>query len=414
MSFSVVNLTSFISDGAGIAAWRIHQSLAAYGLDTKVVISNTFEQPHLGTFQAPRLSLPAIRRIQSRLKIFPTQAERWALQLRHLDDSMSTSYELFSLPFSTYAPERLELVASADVVHLHWISGLIDFTRFFKNVVKPIVWTLHDQQPYLGGFHYEADQTANLAMAGLESACFKLKQDALNGHQLAVVGNSVWNTKLARESGMFPASTSFQTIYYPLDTQKYSPRDQTSARLGLGLPTDTFIVGFAATSLENKRKGLVDLLDALRLFSPDEHPLMLLSFGRAPSADLIASMPHPWVHLGYLNDDRIKALVYSAIDCFVAPSHAEAFGQTAIEALACETPVIASRTGGLIEAVGGAGLLYEPGDVKGLFCALSQLVLSPNQCASLGSLGRALVQERHEPSSCALSYLRVYEELFSI
>lgn len=333
------------------------------------------------------------------------------MRLRAWEHATGAAYELFSLPFSRYCPEDLPEVSTADIIHLHWVSGLVDFSRFFTRVKQPIVWTLHDQQPYLGGFHYETDRVANPAMAVLESACFKVKQNALMEHPLAVVGNSNWNTNLARESGMFPASTTFHTIYYPLDPQVYKPRDQTSARIGLGLPIETFVVGFAATSLENKRKGFAELLDALRLLCSDERPIMLLSFGRPPSADLIASMPHPWVHLGFLDDDRIKALVYSAMDCFVVPSIAEAFGQTAIEAFSCETPVIASRTGGLVEAVGDQGLLFEPGDSQELANLIECLMRSTSLKRSLGIAGRRSVARRHRPKVCAEAYCDVYEHL---
>ena len=343
--------------------------------------------------------------------MFPTGLEQFEISLRPWEKSTGASYELFSLPFSNYCPEELPEVLNADTIHLHWVSGLVSFRRFFNRISQPIVWTLHDQQPYLGGFHYETDRAANPAMADLESACFKMKQDALKGHQLAVVGNSDWNTNLARESEMFPTGTTFQTIYYPLDTQAYQPRDQTSARIGLGIPSEAFVVGFAATSLQNKRKGLAQLLDALRVLSPVKQPIMLLSFGRSPSADQVESIPHPWVHLGFLDDDRIKALVYSAMDCFVAPSIAEAFGQTAIEALACEVPVIASRTGGLIEAVGDAGILVEPGNRAECHDAILELIQSPILCASLGRKGRARVKDRHDPSKCAAEYASLYRSL---
>ena len=414
MTLSISNIAFQLSDGAGNAAKRIHKCLLAYGLDSNVAVATLSQQPTAGELCIPRLTPSSLQRLRIRLKVFPAKAEQWSRQLMPFENDPCSRYELFSLPFSNYAPEKASLVGSADVIHLHWVSGLIDFSRFFQNLSKPIVWSLHDQQPYLGGFHYEIDRSANPMMAGLESACFKLKQDALKGHHLAVVGNSDWNTSLASESGMFPSGTTFQTIYYPLDTQAYCRRDQKSARLGLGLPTDTFIVGFAATSLENRRKGLSVLLDALRLLPTDEYPVMLLSFGRPPSAEVIANMPHPWVHLGVLDDDRIKALVYSAMSCFVVPSEAEAFGQTAIEALACETPVIASRTGGLVEAVGDAGLLFEPGDVKALSRTIAQLVRSPDQCDSLGGYGRSLVKERHDPTICARAYMKVYQELISV
>lgn len=60
-------------------------------------------------------------------------------------------------------------------------------------------------------------------------------------------------------------------------------------------------------------------------------------------------------------DDRILAGLYAGAECLLHPAHFEGFGLTALEALACGTPVIAYRTGAVAEVVGDAGLLIEPG-----------------------------------------------------
>ena len=44
-----------------------------------------------------------------------------------------------------------------DIIHLHWIGGFVDIPTFFKHVKKPIIWTLHDMNPFQGGFHYKDD-----------------------------------------------------------------------------------------------------------------------------------------------------------------------------------------------------------------------------------------------------------------
>ena len=60
-------------------------------------------------------------------------------------------------------------------------------------------------------------------------------------------------------------------------------------------------------------------------------------------------------------DDRALASLYAGAQCLLHPAHFEGFGLTALEALACGTPVVAYRAGAVAEVVGDAGLLVEPG-----------------------------------------------------
>jgi len=60
-------------------------------------------------------------------------------------------------------------------------------------------------------------------------------------------------------------------------------------------------------------------------------------------------------------DDRTLAALYAGAECLLHPAHFEGFGLTALEALACGTPVVAYRAGAVAEVVGDAGLLVEPG-----------------------------------------------------
>lgn len=407
----VLHLAMTLDDGAGIAAWRQHLSLVAAGVGSRFAVAAPAAPARPDVVAIPPARPSFLRRACRRLGVFPDQAARWREQLRQAASRGPAAFELFSLPFSNFRIEDHPALAGADIVNLHWVSGFVDFPRFFRKLRKPLVWTLHDQQPYLGGFHYDTDAEANPALAPLEQACRSLKRRALSGHRLAAVGNSDWNTALARSSGMFPPATSFRTILYPLDTEACRPVERRAARTALGLPADAFLVGFACTSLDNRRKGLADLLEALRRLAGETQPLALVSFGRAPASGTVASMPHPWTHLGFLDGDQAKAAAYSAMDCFVAPSRAEAFGQTAIEALACGTPVIAASAGGLREAVGDGGLLFPPGDVDALAAAIRELAADPARRAALARTGRDRVLRRHSPPACAAAYLEVYRAL---
>jgi glycosyltransferase involved in cell wall biosynthesis len=91
-----------------------------------------------------------------------SRAARVERAIGHIDPHI----EQFSHPFSRYRIEQHPWVREADVINLHWVSCFLDYARFFATVEKPIVWTLHDQNPYLGGFHYEWERDRFPEMTG--------------------------------------------------------------------------------------------------------------------------------------------------------------------------------------------------------------------------------------------------------
>lgn len=91
---------------------------------------------------------------------------------------------------------------------------------------------------------------------------------------------------------------------------------------------------------------------------------------------------------------------YQRCGTLVLPSltEAESFGMVLVEAMACATPVVASRIGGPEYVVqhGTDGLLVEPGDVRALADSCSAVLTDPALASSLGAAGRAAVEARWE------------------
>ncbi len=104
---------------------------------------------------------------------------------------------------------------------------------------------------------------------------------------------------------------------------------------------------------------------------------------------------------------------YSAADVCVVPSHYESFGLVALEAMACGTPVIASRVGGLQHTVedGVTGFLVPAGDADGLASELKQILLDADLRARLGANARQKA-EAYTWRAVADHIIKVYEELW--
>lgn len=113
--------------------------------------------------------------------------------------------------------------------------------------------------------------------------------------------------------------------------------------------------------------------------------------------------------LGQLDRAALLQAVRAAI-CVVVPSlWPEAFGLTAVEAMAAGTPVIASRTGGLTEIVrdGIDGYLVAPGDREGFGDAVDRMLADPARARAMGEAGRARAGE-------VFSETRFYDRLMAI
>jgi glycosyltransferase involved in cell wall biosynthesis len=105
--------------------------------------------------------------------------------------------------------------------------------------------------------------------------------------------------------------------------------------------------------------------------------------GRAPLAGHVR-------HVGYVHATDRRAL-YEEAAVLVLPSFEEGFGIPVLEAMTIGVTVVAARRGALPEVLGGAGLLVEPDDPRGIATAISQLLANRElaaECAARG-LGRA-------------------------
>lgn len=410
----IVHLAYNLTGGAGIGLQRYHDALCAAGVDSRVLLASGPEPTNDRVARASRQSAGWGARVARWMGRPATPAERLLAELNRLDQAASgrPGFEIFSPPFSDWDPETHPWVTESDIVNLHWVAGLVDWPRFLGRVRQPLMITLHDQQPYLGGFHYERDLNLNPHLARLEARVRRTKQQALASHRVAVVGNSRWNTAAARASDFFPAETSFDTVLYPLEPTRYPLIDRAAARAVFQLDPARHVIGFACENLQNQRKGMAVLLDALdRLPAEVTSRLTLLTFGNSPDRTWDHHLNIPVIHAGTVPPGPLQSAIYRAMDVMVVPSLAEAFGQTAAEAMLCGTPVIASAVDGLPEAVAGDpdATLVPAGNATALAEALAR-VRTPTMTAAER---RQLVAERHDPTVAAEHYLQAAEALLA-
>ena len=145
------------------------------------------------------------------------------------------------------------------------------------------------------------------------------------------------------------------------------------------------------------RKEIPALLEAVARLRRPEIPLVLVG-GKGWMYDEIYARVEALelsdrVHFtGYVPDEELPCW-YNAASLLVLPSVYEGFGLPLVQALACGTPVVAADTSALPEAVGGAGLLFPPGEVDALVNQMLVMLDSPEQVATMRERGFAHVQK---------------------
>jgi glycosyltransferase involved in cell wall biosynthesis len=202
-----------------------------------------------------------------------------------------------------------------------------------------------------------------------------------------------------------------------VDAAALAPRRERDAvRRAEGL-ADGAVCALALTALV-PRKGLDVLLDALALPALRDAPLVLWIAGAgAARAELESRAAARGVaaRVRFLGRRDDKADLLAACDLLVLPSRREGLGVAALEAMACGRPVVASRIGGLADAVADerTGLLVRPEDPEALAAALSRLASDAPLRARLGAAGPAHVASRFAAAQMCDAYARLYRELLA-
>jgi glycosyltransferase involved in cell wall biosynthesis len=414
----VLHLTSYDTrGGAARAAYRQHAALLAAGVDSQILVRYKDSDDDRVTRYTPTASGTA-------------RALRWIRRLglsldsrirKTRDGATGTAWADDRSDFS----EKVLDGFTPDVVNLHFTANFIDFPSFFRHYASsaPLAITMHDMWTFTGGCHYSCTCTQYQENCGgcpvLRSkrksddsrASWKRKSTAfarVPSGRLAFVANSHWVADKARRSRLLHGRR-VESIHCGIDTQIYRPGSRVAAREALGIPPTEKLILFGAANVADPRKGFAQLRSAIE-GSPLLRNGFYLSVGnghvRFPS-------PARHLHLGHIESDVLLASVYRAADLFVMPSLEEAFGQTALESVACGTPVVAFATGGIPEIVldGVNGRLCPVGDVNALREAIEELTHDDSIRSRWAREASAFVESRFSYPLIARRYLALYEEL---
>ncbi|WP_417854999.1 glycosyltransferase [Xanthomarina gelatinilytica] len=367
----VLIVNTYDRGGAANACLRLHEGLLQEAIDSKVLlrrkeklILKTFE------FQKTQSSKSKLQILKEKGLLFlrvmgilnkPKQSEEQQF-LRHREPGL----ELFSFPNTNLDITSSPLYQEADIINLHWVANFLDYESFFSKNSKPVVWTLHDMNPFTGGEHYQetflgmnaSGNPNKRRISESEKRIFKknlsVKVKAIQSTpNISVVAPSEWLCMEAQNSKVFNSKPVY-CIPYGINSEIFKPRDRNFSRAILNIPKDKKVILFVADSITNHRKGYAYLKQALNFLQDDD--VVLCAVGSKKTA---LESAKNIIELGAIYDERLMSMVYSAADVFVIPSLMDNLPNTVLESLMCGTPVIGFPVGGITDMVqdGDNGLL---------------------------------------------------------
>jgi glycosyltransferase involved in cell wall biosynthesis len=188
------------------------------------------------------------------------------------------------------------------------------------------------------------------------------------------------------------------TVYHHIDPALFRPTQDAYLALpdGMRFKTDRYQAYLLYVGSELPRKNLVALLRGLKLLKQRGYALRLIKVGRSGGVrwrEMFLRQVHEQglcddVLLLEQVDEAILPLIYNAADLFVTTSLMEGFGYPVLEAMACGTPVIASRIGSLPEIAGDAAIwIDDPRDPRLVADRIAQGVDAPESRSALRQNG---------------------------
>ena len=377
----VLHLTSLSSGGGGTYTIDIHRTCVDLGYDSYVVV------------RGRKCIYPdgSIKEIHPSRHFYWDKLRRFLFRLVIKHSYVDDAYSMYNLceRFTCHSAKDIlaALPKKPDVIFVHWVSDFANakVIRDLESMTgAKVLFIMVDHALFSGGCHYQLDcqrykdgwhdcpaTTSRWVKRGIE------KNYAFKKHYLPkdihVAARGIEKQRLS-QSELF-RNCQQELIVFPLDEKKFCPSsDKDALRVKWGVPVDRKVVLIGATHLNEKRKGMDLLVEALKNVHND---VLVLVAGNMDKQ--LAFVKEAKV-LGYLSEGQLIE-AYQMADLFVCPSLADAGPLMVMQSCFCGTPVVAFPVGVSAELVetGETGYLAQYGNVDDLAHGIDEIVMLPDE-----------------------------------
>lgn len=340
-----------------------------------------------------------------------------ALSQRFLGNSLNLNFGL---------KNKLEsFIKESDVIHFHNLHG---YYINYKSVIelvnkydKPVVWTFHDMWPTTGRCAYPGKcekwttgcnkcpdkELYPKTYIDRSKSSWKMKNkvfNMLNKEKTIISTPSQWLGNEVEKS--FLKDFNIKAIPNGIFRDNDKAYEKNESRNDLNLPLNKKIVLFVSADVNDPRKGVKYILEAIKKTESDD--VLFVSMGNTINNFESDKL----IQLGFIRDREKINKVYSAADIFVIPSMEDNFPTTVLEAMANKTPVIGFATGGIPEQIDEkTGIVVDRGDTQGLIDAINLLINDSDKLAEMSSNALRKFEENYTIDIFAEKHIKMYKSL---
>ena len=311
----------------------------------------------------------------------------------------------------------------SNIIHLHWVNNCTVSLKQVSSITKPVLVSMHDEWWYLDGRHYR--DVTSLGCHESEGFFSRVCRKLYLGYRIKYIQKiinesyftapSSWLKKQAEEHNP-NLKGRVVVVPNPVDVDVFLRRCFSESRNFFHLPMDKKVVLFGAHksggSLIKGRDLAFSAINSL-IEKSGNQDFLVVTFGGGKPGSYVANNIS-FFEVGFVANPLHMSFLYSAANVTLVPSRLEAFGQVAVESIACGTPVIAFKNTGVEDIVidGETGFLAQPFFYESLAHQLEKILgLSESDCADLARKCRSTAVDRFSEAAVSKAFLNIYESL---
>ncbi len=322
------------------------------------------------------------------------------------------SYPLFEYPpYALALASKLREVAvkeKLDLVHMHYaiphaVSAYLAREMLRKEMYLPIVTTLHG---------------TDITLVGRDPSFLPITKFGIEQSD-AVTAISRYLRDATLET--FCASCEIEVIYNFIDSDYYHRAPNEAFRKEVASRGEKIILHVSTFRPIKRITDCIEVMARMRELetgSGSQFGVRLVMCGDGPEradAEMLAERLGVADAVDFVGKQPQSVVreYLSVADLLLLPSQSESFGLVALEAMACEVPVIATRVGGIPELVeeGGCGYLFEIGDVSAMAEAALKVLNDESERKRLGRRGREIAVSKFATEKIIPQYEALYRKV---